>query len=66
MDPSAPLPEQDCELGVHVMEPTWPLDAGDLATCREKMSRFRGTDAWDISPYINARDVLLQLKERGN
>ena len=66
VDPSAPLPEEDCELGVHVMEPTWPLDAGHIATFEEKMSGICGTDTWDISPYIKALDVLRQLKERGN
>ena len=65
VDPSAPLPEEDCESGVHVMEPTWPLDAEDLATFEEMMSGLRGTDTWDISPYIKALDALRQLKEEG-
>jgi len=66
VDPSAPLPEEDGESGVHVMEPTWPLDAADHATFQDRMSGLRGTDMWDISPYINALDVIRQLKEQGN
>lgn len=64
VDPSAPLPEEDYEGGVHVMEPTWPLDAENLVTFEEMMSGVVGIDTWDISPYIYALDVLCQLKER--
>ena len=63
MDPSSPLPdENDRTDGVHVSEPSCPLNTEGFTAFQETMTGVIGTDPWDVSPYLHALAILRQLK----
>ena len=62
MDPSSLLlDENDRTYGVHVSEPSFPLNTEGFTAFQEVMTGVVGTDPWDVSTYLQALAILRQL-----
>ena len=56
------LDENDRTYGVHVSEPSFPLNTEGFTAFQEIITGVVGTDPWDVSPYLHALAILRQLK----